>query len=97
MSPWFRDDFELSLQYLQVEDFSQRDLTGYATRLHELFDADFAVRALAGDLGTRARLERLRPEGISISWATVGEIYEGAFGRSGPQAAWQPIASSSSG
>jgi predicted nucleic acid-binding protein len=52
-----------------------------------LVDADFAVRALAGDLGTRATLERLRPEGISISWVTVGEIYEGVFGRSDPQAA----------
>lgn len=52
-----------------------------------LIDADWVVRALAGDMETRAALARLCPEGISISWVTVGEIYEGAYGKSDPQAA----------
>lgn len=52
-----------------------------------LLDADWAMRVLAGHAETKASLERLRPEGIAISWVTVGEIYEGALDKPDVQAA----------
>ncbi|MBI3997593.1 MAG: type II toxin-antitoxin system VapC family toxin [Armatimonadetes bacterium] len=45
-----------------------------------LLDADWAVHALAGRQDTISTLDRLAPEGLFISWVTVGEVYEGAFG-----------------
>ncbi len=51
-----------------------------------LLDADWAINALAGRPQTVQALQELIPEGIAISLATVGEIYEGAFGFADPQA-----------
>ncbi len=45
-----------------------------------LLDADWAVHALANHADTIKTLDRVAPEGIFISWVTVGELYEGAFG-----------------
>ncbi|HET8579717.1 MAG TPA: type II toxin-antitoxin system VapC family toxin [Nitrospiraceae bacterium] len=52
-----------------------------------LLDSDWAMQALAGHAEVNATIKRLRPEGISISWLAVGEIYEGAFDKPDPQAA----------
>lgn len=45
-----------------------------------LLDADWAIHALAGHPRILATLKHLAPEGIAVSWITIGEIYEGAFG-----------------
>lgn len=45
-----------------------------------LLDADWAVYALAKRADILKTLDQLAPEGIFMSWVTVGEIYEGAFG-----------------
>lgn len=45
-----------------------------------LMDADWAIHALAGHPRILATLKHLAPEGIAVSWITIGEIYEGAFG-----------------
>ncbi len=50
-----------------------------------LLDADWVINALAGRRDTVEVLRRLSPEGIAISWVTVGEVYEGAFAFSNPQ------------
>ena len=43
-----------------------------------LLNADWAVYALAKRADTLKTLDQLAPEGIFLSWVTVGEIYEGA-------------------
>lgn len=50
-----------------------------------LLDADWVIDALYGRRRAAETLLTLAPEGIAISWVTVGEIYEGAFGRANPQ------------
>lgn len=50
-----------------------------------LLDADWAIQALLGKPYAVSTLEKLAPEGIAISWITVGELYEGAFGFANPQ------------
>ncbi|MCI0428911.1 MAG: type II toxin-antitoxin system VapC family toxin [Nitrospiraceae bacterium] len=52
-----------------------------------LLDADWAIQALAGQARIKETIERLRHDGISLSWVTVGEIYEGAFDKPDPRAA----------
>jgi tRNA(fMet)-specific endonuclease VapC len=51
-----------------------------------LLDADWAIHALAGRRQAATTLEQLSPEGIALSWVTVGEIYERAFHSPNPQA-----------
>ncbi len=50
-----------------------------------LLDTDWAIQALAGKQLAVSTLTELAPDGIAISWITVGEIYEGAFGFTDPQ------------
>ncbi len=50
-----------------------------------LLDADWAIQALAGKTVAVHTLTELAPAGIAMSWITVGEIYEGAFGFPDPQ------------
>ena len=50
-----------------------------------LLDADWAIQALAGKTLAVNTLTELAPDGIAMSWITVGEIYEGAFGFPDPQ------------
>lgn len=50
-----------------------------------ILDADWAIQALKGDTAAVNTLVQLTPHGIGISWITVGEIYEGAFGFPDPQ------------
>ncbi len=45
-----------------------------------LLDADWAIEALAGRRHAVEPLQEIAAQGIAISWVTVGEIYEGAFG-----------------
>ena len=51
-----------------------------------LVDADWAIQALANRAPAADTLRRLAPDGLAISWATVGEVYEGAFGFPDPLA-----------
>ncbi len=51
-----------------------------------LLDADWVIDALVGRRRAADVLTELSPQGIAISWATVGEIYEGAFGYPDPPA-----------
>ncbi len=51
-----------------------------------LLDADWIINALAGREATVEALRRLAPEGIAVSWITIGEVYEGAFAFPDPQA-----------
>lgn len=52
-----------------------------------LVDADWAMDAVAGRTEAKTVLERLiATEGVAISWVTVGELYDGAFGSADPQA-----------
>jgi predicted nucleic acid-binding protein len=51
-----------------------------------LLDADWAINALAGKRNAATTLRRLSPQGVAISWATVAELYEGAFNSPNPQA-----------
>lgn len=51
-----------------------------------ILDADWVIQALAGRAQARNILDRLAPEPIAISIVTIGEIYEGAFNSSNPQA-----------
>lgn len=44
-----------------------------------LLDADWVIQALAGHAATLQAIRRLSPEGIALSWITVGEVYEGSF------------------
>ena len=50
-----------------------------------ILDADWAVHTLAGRPPYVETLRRLEPEGLALSWVTVGEVYEGAFGLPNPQ------------
>lgn len=45
-----------------------------------LLDADWAVYALAKRADILKILDQLAPEGVFLSWVTVGEVYEVAFG-----------------
>ena len=51
-----------------------------------LLDADWAIHALAGRRQAVTILEQLAPQGIALSWVSVGEIYERAFHSPNPQA-----------
>lgn len=51
-----------------------------------LLDADWIIQALAGRPHATAALNRLAGTRIAISFFTVGEVYEGAFQSSNPQA-----------
>lgn len=51
-----------------------------------LLDADWVIDALYGRRQAAETLLTLAPEGIAISWVTVGEIYEGAYGHPNPEA-----------
>src|SRR5947208_862501 len=51
-----------------------------------LLDTDWIIHALAGEQKTLATLERLTFARIAVSYASVGEVYEGAFTFSNPQA-----------
>jgi predicted nucleic acid-binding protein len=51
-----------------------------------LVDADWAIQALANRAPAPETLRRLAPDGLAISWVTVGEVYEGAFGFPDPEA-----------
>jgi predicted nucleic acid-binding protein len=51
-----------------------------------LLDADWVIDALVDRRNAAETLTQLSPEGIAISLVTVGEIYEGAYGHSDPQA-----------
>src|SRR5688500_1441065 len=50
-----------------------------------ILDADWAIEALAGRPHAFHVLTELAPAGIAISWITVGEIYEGAYGFPNPE------------
>src|SRR3972149_6520456 len=50
-----------------------------------ILDADWAIQALAGRQQEIDTLTGHAQEGIAISWVTVGEICEGAFGSPDPQ------------
>ena len=51
-----------------------------------ILDADWVIQALAGGPTATNGLRRLLPERITISWVTVGEVYEGTFNSPNPQA-----------
>jgi tRNA(fMet)-specific endonuclease VapC len=44
-----------------------------------ILDADWVIDALAGKRRADTILNQFAPDGITISWITVGEVYEGAF------------------
>jgi predicted nucleic acid-binding protein len=56
-----------------------------------LLDADWAIQALVGRQPATTTIDQLLPQGIGISWVTVAEIYEGAFGTTDPQAHLQHL------
>ena len=49
-----------------------------------LLDTDWAIDALGGKHHAAETLAGLLSEGVAISWITIGEIYEGAFGYPDP-------------
>jgi tRNA(fMet)-specific endonuclease VapC len=51
-----------------------------------LVDTDWLIDALVGIPEAVATLEQLTPDGLGISIVSVGEIYEGAYGSSDPEA-----------
>lgn len=51
-----------------------------------LLDTDWIIQALAGQAQSVQTLHLLAPQGMAISWITIGEIYEGAFGSPDPPA-----------
>ena len=51
-----------------------------------LLDSDWIINALTRRPRAVEVLDHLAIEGVSISWISVGEVYEGAFGFSNPQA-----------
>jgi tRNA(fMet)-specific endonuclease VapC len=51
-----------------------------------LLDADWVIQAQAGYQPAARVLRRLPGPSVSISWATIAEIYEGAFNASNPSA-----------
>lgn len=50
-----------------------------------ILDAAWVINALAGRRRADAILSQLAPEGITISYITVGEVYEGAFSFPDPE------------
>ena len=50
-----------------------------------ILDADWVINALAGRRQAATVLDQLVPQGVTISWITVGEVYEGAFNSPNPQ------------
>jgi predicted nucleic acid-binding protein len=51
----------------------------HETIMAYILDADWVINALARRRQAAAILNHLAPEGIAISWITIGEVYEGAF------------------
>jgi len=51
-----------------------------------ILDADWVINALAGKQRADSILQNLAPTGITISWITVGEIYDTAFDYANPDA-----------
>jgi tRNA(fMet)-specific endonuclease VapC len=51
-----------------------------------ILDADWVINALAGRKRADTLLQKLAPTGITISWITVGEIYDTAFAYANPEA-----------
>jgi predicted nucleic acid-binding protein len=51
-----------------------------------ILDADWVINALAGKQRADTLLQKLAPTGITISWITVGEIYDTAFAYANPDA-----------
>ena len=51
-----------------------------------ILDADWAIEALAERTRARGILRDLAPQGVALSIITLGEIYEGAYRSSNPQA-----------
>ena len=51
-----------------------------------ILDADWVINSLAAKRQADIILSRLAPEGLAISWVTVGEVYEGAFDYPNPHA-----------
>jgi tRNA(fMet)-specific endonuclease VapC len=51
-----------------------------------MLDADWVINALAGKQRADTLLQKLAPTGITISWITVGEIYDTAFAYANPEA-----------
>jgi tRNA(fMet)-specific endonuclease VapC len=50
-----------------------------------LLDADWTIQALGNRSPAVDVVRRIGPADLAISWATVGEVYEGAFGFPDPQ------------
>jgi predicted nucleic acid-binding protein len=46
-----------------------------------LIDSDWVIQALRGRQPATSTIAQLLPQGIGISWVTVAEVYEGAFGK----------------
>ena len=51
-----------------------------------ILDADWIINVTAGNRSSAAIIDRLSPQGISVSWATVGEVYEIAYNSPNPAA-----------
>lgn len=49
-----------------------------------LLDADWTIQALGNRSPAVDVVRRLGPQELAISWATVGEVYEGAYGSPNP-------------
>ena len=52
--------------------------------MHYLIDTDWIIEALNGKPNATRVFKEIPPEDIGICWASIGEVYEGAFGRSHP-------------
>jgi predicted nucleic acid-binding protein len=50
-----------------------------------ILDADWVIDALVGRNRAADTIVALAPQGIAISWVTVGEVYEGAYGFPDPE------------
>ena len=57
-----------------------------STIMSYLIDADWTIQALVGREPARGTVEQLIPQGVAISFVTVAEVYEGAFGTTDPEA-----------
>jgi tRNA(fMet)-specific endonuclease VapC len=51
-----------------------------------LIDADFVIHALRGRPSTMRTLARVGATAVSVSWLTIGEVYEGAYISANPLA-----------
>jgi tRNA(fMet)-specific endonuclease VapC len=51
-----------------------------------ILDADWIIHVISGNTAAAAVIERLSPQKISVSWVTVGEIYEIAYNGPNPEA-----------